>query len=199
MCVSDTTQKKLGLIWSWSHCWQNVTFNLKKTKIFSVTTDLHLPRSMTSIWRGSTKDLSLPTCCCGLRRGFRACLDCVSKDIDGRKAGTENWTVHVSFPMGLFQTCHKIMTVTMLASVAAFGLSESKGATPSLGRDGLHVPRIYVFRSTLEPCGTYCALRTAFLWLIYHLSLPSALQASKVGHSGETLDLPDSQIWSTAV
>lgn len=105
----------------------------------------------------------------------------------------------MSLPMGLFRTCHRIMTVTMLASLAAFGLSESKGAAPSLRRDGLHVPRTYIFRSTLEPYGTYCSLRTAFLWPIYHLSLPSALQASKVGHSGETLDLPDSQIWSTAV
>lgn len=65
-----------------------------------------------------------------------------------------SWTVHVPFTMGCFLACHKIPTVTTAASPAAFWLSGSKGATSSLGRDSMHIPRSYGFRSALEPCGT---------------------------------------------
>lgn len=79
----------------------------------------------------------MQTCCCGFRRRCCACQVCVSKDIDGREAGTENWTVRVSLATGLLLKRQKIMIVSLPASLSAFGLSETKGATPGLGRDCL--------------------------------------------------------------
>lgn len=92
--------------------------------------------------RGSTKDLSLQTCCCWLRRGCCTRLDCVSENIDVQNLGTETWEVHVFLPMGLFLTCHKIMTVTTPPSPAAFGLREQGSYSQPWERQPAHTKEL---------------------------------------------------------